>query len=114
MPLGYVCEVASARLSLDSFIPLTVMQLAVLADRKHTTVQQHCQRGSIKAVKDKKAWKISPHVALGYLKSIQSEPFISNYNHEQYKRDLKNWLETGVGSYINKDAIKKFYGDLLD
>lgn len=111
--LGYVCKVAQARVLLDSFLPLSVVELALLADRKHTTVQQHCQRESINAVKDGRTWKIPPLEALKYLKSVKSEPFATHYGIAEYHAQLKQWLSSGVGSHINEEDKSKFYSDYI-
>lgn len=111
-PLGFACKVSQARVQLDSFFPLSVMDVALLADRKHTTVQQHCQRESIRAVKDGRSWMIPPVEALRYIRSVKSEPFASYYSQEQYKSNLKEWLGSGLGSYVSSDEIKKYYQDI--
>lgn len=108
-PLGFACKVSQARCQLDSFFPLSVMDIALLADRKHTTVQQHCQRGSIRAIKDNRSWMVPPTEALRYIRSAKSEPFSSNYNQEKYESLLKEWLASGIGSHINSDEIEKYY-----
>jgi len=109
MPLGYACKVAQARNTLDSFFPLSIVELALLADRKHTTIQQHCQRGSIAAVKDGRGWKVPPIEALRYLQSIRSEPFTTYYSMERYKEAVKEWLENDMGSHIQDTDRAQYY-----
>jgi len=111
--LGYVCKVGQARLLLDTFMPLSVVDLALLADRKHTTVQQHCQRESIKAIKDGRAWKIPPHEALKYLKLVKSEPFLTHYGIAEYQSQLTEWLLSGAGAYINEEEKTKYYFEFI-
>jgi len=108
-PLGFACKVSQARNKLDSFFPLSVMDVSLLADRKHTTVQQHCQRKSIIAVKDGRSWMIPPAEALRYIRSAKAEPFASYYIQERYGSLLKEWLTSGLGSHINLGEFGKYY-----
>ena len=86
------------------------MDLSLLADRKHTTIQQHCQRSSITAVKDGRSWKVPPLEALRYLKSIKSEPFSTYYSMDRYTMALKEWLEEeGVGAAISSHDRELYY-----
>jgi hypothetical protein len=71
--------------------------LVMAANRRHTTVQQHCKRGSIKAVMDGRSWKVPPAEALRYLLSVKSEPFFSHYSMERYKSMLNDFLTSGLG-----------------
>lgn len=107
-PLGFACSVAQARNKLDNFFPLSIMDLSLLSDRKHTTLQQHCQRGSIKAVKDG-GWKVPPLEALRYLKSIGSEPFATYYSLDRYGKALGEWLKNDVGQFLSQEDVSKFY-----
>jgi len=109
VPLGYACKVARARNTLDSFFPLSIMDLALLADRKHTTIQQHCQRGSITAVKDGRSWKVPPLEALRYLQSIKSQPFSTYYSTDRYTMALKEWLKEDVGAVISSSDRDRYY-----
>lgn len=78
--LGFACKVASARIKLQSSNDLSVIEVSLLSDRKHTTVQQHCQRNSIKSSKGKQEWIIPPEEALRYIESSKVGQFSNVYN----------------------------------
>jgi len=84
--IGFCCQVAVARLKLDSYIPLSPDELSLLADRSLTTIQQHCQSKKLTCYKDDaQRWRVKPSEALKYLKEIKAEPFTSSYDIEKFK-----------------------------
>lgn len=75
MPLGFMCQLAHARLALDSGESLSVEQLAMLGDLKPARVRQLCQSGNITAFKKERTdnsqqeWTIPAEAAKEWLKS---------------------------------------------
>jgi len=84
--IGFSCQVAIARFTLDRFFPLTPAEISLLADCSVDTIEQECESQKINSIKgaDNKT-RISAVDALMYLKSVKAEPFYSTYDISEYK-----------------------------